>query len=380
MSNFKPKPLAASILSLSLLTVMAGAAVAPALEIISRHFMSSSRLEVQLIVSMPALFIVISSFFFGRLSARFGAKTLVMAGLLLYTVGGVAAGLCNSIALLLVMRALVGIGVGIIMPLSTGLLSYYFSPEKRDGLMGLSSAANQLGGVIATLAAGVLSNLSWRLSFSVYLMGLISIVLCLIFMPNDRIRGDESGSGADMSAVLRRNKAHIVCMFLLMTAFFIYPANFAIVTSAEGVIPTSLCAVIMAGMDFVAFCGGLAFVRVRRASGKYAKFVAPLLFLSGYCLLAFVGGWVGTITGSVLVGFANGVGVPFIISSASANEGKAAATTVMPLISAALYLAQFISPFLLSLVTSLCADAPAVLPYYFAAGVSALFLLLAKFE
>ncbi len=58
MSNLKTKSLAASILSLSLLTVMAGAAVAPAPEIISRHFSDSSRLEVQLIVSMPALFIV----------------------------------------------------------------------------------------------------------------------------------------------------------------------------------------------------------------------------------------------------------------------------------------------------------------------------------
>lgn len=32
-----------------------------------------------------------------------------------------------------------------IMPLSTGLLTYYFAPEKREGLMGLSSAANRLG-------------------------------------------------------------------------------------------------------------------------------------------------------------------------------------------------------------------------------------------
>ncbi len=69
--------------------------------------------------------------------------------------------------------------------------------------MGLSSAANQLGGVVATLLAGVLANISWRLSFLVYLMGLISIVLCLIFMPNDRIRSVES-SGAEKRRFGRR--------------------------------------------------------------------------------------------------------------------------------------------------------------------------------
>lgn len=133
----KMKPLAASILSLSLLTVMAGAAVAPALEVIRRHFSDASQLEVQLVVCMPALFIVITNMFFGRLASRFGARTLTMVGLALYTVGGAAAGLFNSIWAVLVMRALVGVGVGIIMPLSTGLLTYYFAPEKREGLMGL---------------------------------------------------------------------------------------------------------------------------------------------------------------------------------------------------------------------------------------------------
>lgn len=372
----KLKPLAATILSLSLLTVMAGAAVAPALEVIREYFSDASKLEVQLIVSMPALFIVITNMFFGRLAARFGSRTLTLAGLALYTAGGAAAGLFDSIWAVLTMRALVGVGVGIIMPLSTGLLTYYFPPERREGLMGLSSAANQLGGVVATLLAGVLANISWRLSFLVYLMGLISIVLCLIFMPNDRIRESESSEkGPDAGGVRRRNWLYIVCMFLLMTAFFIYPANFAIVTAAEGVIPMSLCAVIMAGADLVAFGGGLAFVWVKRVSGKCAGTVAPTLFLLGYCLLAFVGGWVGTLLGSAFIGFANGVGVPYIISSASANEGKAAATTVMPLISASLYLSQFLSPFILSLVSG-SGSAPMKMPYYLAAAVSAVFLVI----
>ena len=358
---------------------MAGAAVAPALEVIREHFSEASKLEIQLIVSMPALFIVITNLFFGKLAERFGARALTMLGLVLYTVGGSAAGLFDSIWAVLIMRALVGVGVGIIMPLSTGLLTYYFPPERREGLMGLSSAANQLGGVVATLLAGVLANISWRLSFAVYLMGLISIVLCLVFMPNDRIRGGaRSSEPARLGDVWCRNWTHVVCIFLLMTIFFIYPANFAIVTAAEGAVPMSLCAVIMAGCDLIAFGGGLAFVWVKRISGSFAGLVAPALFLLGYCLMAFVGGWVGTIAGSALIGFSNGVGIPYIISTASANEGKAAATTVMPMISAAMYLAQFLSPFLLSLVSGI-GSAPVKLPYYLAAAVSAVYFIFSLF-
>ena len=150
MKQAKLKPLAASILSLSLLTVMAGAAVAPALEVIRAHFSDASRTSVQLIVSMPAVFIVITNLCFNRLAKKFGSKTLIMTGLVLYTAGGCWAGLFDSIGLVLLMRALVGVGVGMIMPLSTGLLAYYFPPEKQAGLMGLSAAMNQMGGVVAT--------------------------------------------------------------------------------------------------------------------------------------------------------------------------------------------------------------------------------------
>ena len=104
-----------------------------------------------------------------------------MAGLLLYVAGGSLAGIFDNIYIVLAFRALVGIGVGIIMPLSTGLLSFYYSKDKQDKLMGYSSAMNQMGGVIATLVAGLLASVSWRLSFLVYLIGLLSVVLCLLF-------------------------------------------------------------------------------------------------------------------------------------------------------------------------------------------------------
>lgn len=170
-----------SILSISLLTVMAGAAVAPALGIIREYFSDEPLTVVQLIISMPALFIAITNLFFGRLCRIFTAKKLTLIGLIMYVVFGCVAGLFSNIYLVLVCRALLGIGVGILMPLSTGLISYYFTKDKQDMLMGYSSAMNMMGGVIATLIAGLLAIVSWRLSFLVYLMGVLCIVLVMLF-------------------------------------------------------------------------------------------------------------------------------------------------------------------------------------------------------
>lgn len=384
------KPLVVSILSLSLLTVMAGAAVAPALGVIQEYFADSSPVLVQMIISIPAIFIVITNSIFPRLCKKFGAKTLTMIGLLLYTVGGCIAGAFSQILLVLIMRAFVGVGVGIIMPLSTGLLSFYFPPEKQAKLMGYSSAMNQMGGVVATLLSGVLATISWRLSFLVYLMGLFSIILCVIFVPNDRIhRSEESAADrkADESAVdrdaevsaahddkgvFRQNYVYIIAMFLLMITFFLYPANFAMETVQDSVIPARYIASIMAGADLIAFFGGLLFVALKKICGRFARFLAPLLFLAGYLLL-LAGGWFGVLAGSACIGFANGVGVPFIIFEASVRASKAAATTVMPLISAALYLAQFLCPILMSIVRMLFGSNVSHLPYCFAVVLAVFF-------
>lgn len=364
MNNKMSKKLMITILSLSLLTVMAGAAVAPALNVIKEYFSNVNQTLVQMIISIPALFIALTSLVFPKLTQKFKAKELVMIGLFLYVIGGCVAGLFDNIYLVLAFRALVGVGVGIIMPLSTGLLSFYFSPEEQDKLMGYSSAMNQMGGVVATLISGILAGISWRASFLVYLMGLISIVLCLIFLPNDKIGGR---SGEKKQGAFKEYYVFIIAIFLLMFTFFVYPTVFAIETAKEGIIPQHYIAIIMAGMDFIAFLGGLSFVHIKKVCGEITRFVAPLLFLVGYLLLFLVGGWIGAITGSILIGFANGLGIPFIISSASQKAGKTAATTVMPLISMAMYLAQFVTPMILSVVGQL--------PYAVAGVTAVLFVL-----
>ncbi|MEE1035408.1 MAG: MFS transporter [Agathobacter sp.] len=358
------RKLTISILSLSLLTVMAGAAVAPALNVIKEHFCDVDQALVQMIISIPALFIFLTNMIFPKLCKVFRAKELTLAGLIIYVIGGCAAGLFNNIWVVLFFRALVGVGVGIIMPMSTGLLSFYYTRDKQDKLMGYSSAMNQMGGVIATLISGLLAAISWRASFMVYLMGLMCIILCALFLPNEKIAGPDNKRE---SGVFKRYYPFVIAMFLLMFTFFVYPSTFAIETAKEAVIPMQYVAVIMAAMDLVAFFGGLAFVHIKKQIGVKTKYVAPVLFLAGYLALLLLGGWPGAIIGSAFIGFANGLGIPFIMSTAGQTAGRAAATTVMPMLSMALYLAQFTTPMILSIL----GDSP----YLIAACSAALFVI-----
>ena len=364
----KPKTLALSILSLSLLTVMAAAAVAPAMGTIKAFFSDASPLLTQMVISTPALFIVITNLIFPHLCKRMGSKTLVLSALLLYTIGGCLPGLCSHIVPLLCLRALVGIAVGILMPLATGLLAYHFPPSRMEKLMGYSSAFNCLGGIIAVLIAGFLSNISWRASFLVYLMGLIGIVLCLLFLPNDRIRSQESSFSLDS---FKKYYRYVVAVFLLMVIFFVYPTCFAVETLSDGIIPQNAVTLIMSAMNVVGLLTGLSFGRIKGFFGNKVRLIPPTAMFIAYFLLGFVGGWVGTIVGTIFVGIGLNTGMPFIISSVSKKAGRSAAATALPMVSAFLYSAQFLSPFIISgmgkLMSGISLDHP---PFVFAWVVS----------
>ena len=359
------KRLLYTILSISLLTVMAGAAIAPALGVISAHFAGRNPLLIQLIVSLPALFIILTNLVFPWLCRLMKTRTLALTGLALYVLSGAGAFFVDNIWVLLAFRALMGVSVGMIMPLSTGLLAYYFPPEEQAGLMGLSAAMNQMGGVVATFLAGVLAGISWNYSFLVYLLGLIAIILVAAFLPNERL----SGRGGVSLSLLKRFHPSVVGMFLVMILFFIYPTNFAL--TASGTLSEMGVTLTMVGLDVVAFLVGLCFGFLMKRFAAQMKYIAPLGFAAGYLCLAVGDSLVWLLLGSAFIGIANGIGVPYLNTIGSVKAGKEAATTVMPLLSAALYLGQFLSP----LIVSPAATATGTSPYVIAICIAIIYLL-----
>ena len=339
-----------TILSISLLTVMAGAAIAPALGIIRDHFADAPDMLIQLIVSLPALFIIVTNLLFPWLCRLMKTRTLALTGLLLYVVAGAGCFFVDDIWLLLALRALLGVSVGMIMPLSTGLLAYYFPPERQAGLMGLAAAMNQMGGVVATLLAGLLANIAWNYAFLVYLLGLLAVVLVLRYLPNERLKG---GSGPSLS-LLKRFHPSVVGMFLVMILFFIYPTRFAISAHAGTDLSNNAITLIMVGLDVVAFLIGMVFGKLMQGFRHGMKYLPPVGFIVGYLLLSLGSSLSLLLAGSAFIGIANGIGVPYLNTIASMKAGKEAASTVMPLLSAALYLGQFLSPLIITPLGNLC--------------------------
>ena len=174
-----------SILSVSLLTIMAPTAISPALAAIREAFPQISATQAKLVLTLPTLIMMPLGLYSARLTARIDKKKLLLVGMTLFLVFGVAGGFVNDFRLLLLMRVLFGIGLGIMTPLSTSLI-FDFAPDpgRRSKLLGIQGASNQLGGLVFMSLSGVLANISWRYSFLCYAFVIVSIVLTTFFLPS----------------------------------------------------------------------------------------------------------------------------------------------------------------------------------------------------
>ncbi|MBO5251395.1 MAG: MFS transporter [Bacteroidaceae bacterium] len=370
------KMVTATILSMSLLTVMAAAAIAPAMGIIQQHFDSAPDILIQLIISLPALFIILTNLCFLSISRVLRTRAIAIIGLAIYVVAGTGCFFIDNIYALLVMRALLGVSVGLIMPLSTGLLSYFYPPEEQARLMGLSAAMNQMGGVVGTLLAGILASIQWNYSFLVYLFGLIALLMIIRWLPNERLGSSNKRGKAFEPRQLLKFHPSVLGMLLLTMVFFVFPTNFAIITSRQLQLDTATITLIMVALDLLAFFVGLVFGKLMTAFRTSIKFFPPIALIVGYLFYAEASNITMLLIGSAFIGLGNGIGVPYLLTIASIKGGKNSATTVMPLLSASLYLGQFISPvIILPFSEALFGVNEITGPYKVAVLISILFLI-----
>ena len=172
------------IWSISALTSLPGLAVSPILGELSTIFPHATELDIQMLTSLPSLLIIPFVLLAGKLAEKRDVIRLLRVGLWLFAASGVLYLFSSKMWQLMAVSALLGIGAGLIIPLSTGLISRYFTGEYRVKQFGYSSAITNMTLVVATAVTGYLAEVHWRLPFVVYLLPLISLVLSAYLKKN----------------------------------------------------------------------------------------------------------------------------------------------------------------------------------------------------
>ncbi|MEC4991099.1 MAG: MFS transporter, partial [Oscillatoria sp. PMC 1068.18] len=173
-----------TLLIVSTLTVMSGATIAPSLPAIENHFASVSSVEylVKLVLTIPALFIVIGAPIAGIITDKMGRKPLLIVSTLLYGFAGSSGLVLNNLFSLLIGRAFLGIAVAGLMTSVTTLIADYYTGQRRANFMGLQAGFMGLGGVIFLSLGGFLADLNWRMPFAIYLFAWLILPLIVFFL------------------------------------------------------------------------------------------------------------------------------------------------------------------------------------------------------
>ncbi len=113
------------------------------------------------------LVFALSSIIGGPITDRIGPRKVIFAGVAVWSFATLGSALAPSFWLLLVMRALVGVGEGAFGPSGNALICADAPPEKRGRAMGIYNVGMALGGAsggaLGLLSGGVLSPyVSWR--------------------------------------------------------------------------------------------------------------------------------------------------------------------------------------------------------------------------
>ncbi|MEU5437847.1 MFS transporter [Streptomyces sp. NPDC020719] len=124
----------------------------------------------------------------GSASDRYGRKKMLAAGLALFGIGSLAAGLSQNAGQLIAARAGMGVGGALLMTTTLAVVVQIFDNEERVKAIGLWATVNSLGFAAGPLIGGVmLDHFWWGAIFLVNIpVAAIGLVAVLVMVPESK--------------------------------------------------------------------------------------------------------------------------------------------------------------------------------------------------
>ncbi len=139
---------------------------------------------VAYLISAPCLVVILVTLVSGKLMNSIPKKTLMIAGVVFWLVGGTLPYFMSSLETILIMRLVFGVGVGIIQSLCPALVVDNFKdPAERAKVMGNMTSFQMLGALFFSLVSGYLGKIGWNIAFLVHLVAIISLIAALVCIP-----------------------------------------------------------------------------------------------------------------------------------------------------------------------------------------------------
>lgn len=300
-----------------------------------------------ILLSIPALFIVIGAPVAGWVVDVMGRKNLLAGSLLLFAFSGFSGYFADSFTGLFIGRALLGLAVAGIKTSTITMAGDFFKGPERANFIGAQGSAMKVGGVVFMLLGGYLASLHWSAPFWAYLLALAALPNVLLCLPESKPSRQSNIQGATLASPIKFWPASYVFMGAFLGSIFFYLTvvqmsfflrdAFAMPNFYTGLtiaVANTVSAVV--ALKFSAFKSRLSYVHI-----------FALVFLAmalGYIVVVNATGYSFVLVGMMIAGIGFGLIVPtqsaWIIETVPAERrgfGVGITTTGM-------FLGQFLSP------------------------------------
>jgi MFS transporter, ACDE family, multidrug resistance protein len=129
---------------------------------------------------------------FGLIADLHGRRWMLILGLTLFSLAGGAAAFAPSFTGLLVCRALQGVGMSMLTPLTIVLISDLLSEDQEIHGQGFKVALDRVAQILLPLLGGALAVISWQTAMLPYFLILPLALAALLWMPETRAPGSET--------------------------------------------------------------------------------------------------------------------------------------------------------------------------------------------
>jgi MFS family permease len=288
---------------------------------------------VMLVATFPGLIQIIPALFYGKLTKMFKKRTLLFVGLSLFMIGGVMPMFMDNLWLIIAMRGILGLGVGITMPLSVDVITDFFDGRERDFLIGFgTSTIACIGAIFFQLVGGILADAyGWQYGFLTYLFPIWILAITILYLPEPEKKQVSELADSKSNQKIKWPKAiYWVCLGQVIYSglIFGYVTNISVVIQQDQLGNATEAGLAISVFTLGTLIAGFLFGKIKHKLPNYYLPIAVLVTGIGMAVCFFSPSLIMIFVGSIIGGFAMGIGLPGVFTKVSELTPVGAASGV----------------------------------------------------
>jgi len=282
-----------AICAMSFIT-LASSATSPALATIAESFPNASAEAIASIATLSSLTAVPFTILSGLLAGnKIKFRALASLGLFVVLLGGILPYFAKTIGQVLLGRAILGVGTGLLGPIVSTLTLSLFTGEDVAKQFSRNMMSTNLGAVIFQLLGGFLCNYNWRMPFAAYLAVAPVLITVLLLLPEPETVTQKDGglagsfkNGFSIGKILTGHVlfwSFLYCVYMLF--FYPYVTEMSGIVQKNGWGNATTTAIILSIFTAMGVLGGYLFYPLNRRFGKYVLSIGFGIGAVSYLLL-----------------------------------------------------------------------------------------------